>query len=172
VFGNLGDGTPPPGEKVVEVWAEPKCECDDCGCHDDEASQIRLEYDGVSVGAPCPAPQCEFTVVLTPGTHTITAIARYSTGETSSSIQIQVPGDGGSSESGMPPADDDATAGGCGCRTADRPVAWLLVAGALGRRRARNGATRARGAEVDPRRVGHGMLAPWTSHRTADRSSP
>jgi len=117
VFGNLGDGTPPVGEKVIEVWAEPKCACDDCDCHDDEAAQIRLELDGEPVGEPCPSSQCEFVVVLTAGTHAITAIATYDTGELSSSVQIEVPSAGGTTETGSPPADDvdDDSEGGCGC---------------------------------------------------------
>jgi MYXO-CTERM domain-containing protein len=138
VFGNLGDGTPPAGETVIDVWAQPKYTCDDCGCYDDAASKLRLELDGVPVGEPCDSDQCEFTVVLTGGTHAITAIATYDSGETSSSVQIEVPSEGGTTETGIAPA-DDAKSGGCGCTSArgEPTFAALLLAGAIARRRRR-----------------------------------
>ncbi len=140
VFANLGDSTFPPGETTFEVYAEPKCRCEDCVCMDQEATELRLELNGDPVGDACESNECSFTVVLEPGLHDITAIARYAFGESATSVQVLVPGEGTSSETGTPtetPSGDE----GCGCRADGRPTAGaamaLVLVGLFARRRGR-----------------------------------
>jgi MYXO-CTERM domain-containing protein len=139
VFANLGDGNLPAGETVIEVFAEPKCRCEDCVCMDHEATRLRLELNGNEVGEPCDGDHCEFTFVLGPGLHDLTAFARYSFGESATSVEILVPGEGTTSDTGVPMEDETASEG-CGCRTDGRPASFLGVvalAGLLVRRRRR-----------------------------------
>lgn len=137
-FSDLDHGQPPAGDKLVEVSAQPKCSCDDCMCFDDEPTQIRLELDGDAVGDPCASAQCEFTVTLTPGPHELTAFATYQSGEVSETVELVVPSDGGTTETGTPMMQDDGD-DGCGCTSSPRgsSLALVVIAAALGRRRSR-----------------------------------
>jgi MYXO-CTERM domain-containing protein len=132
---DLDHGQPPAGERVVEVSAEPRCTCSECVCTDEDPVQIRLELDGEAVGDPCSGSQCEFVVVLTPGAHELTAIATYPSGERSTTMQLLVQDEGGSSETGAPMMDDGDD--GCGCASAGgaSPLSWLVLAGLARRRR-------------------------------------
>jgi MYXO-CTERM domain-containing protein len=134
-FSDLDHGNPPAGERVVEVTAAQKCSCSECMCFDDIPTQIRLELDGDAVGEPCPSAQCEFVVVLTPGSHELTAIATYTSGDVMESVPLLVPSDGGTTETGTPMLDEDSS--GCGCTSAGREGAlgWLVLIGALAWRR-------------------------------------
>jgi MYXO-CTERM domain-containing protein len=140
VFGNLGDGNLPAGETVIEVFAEPQCRCEDCVCTDHEATRLRLELNGDEVGEPCESDQCEFTVVLAPGLHDLTAFARYSFGESATSVEILVPGEGTTSDTGTP-MEEETSSEGCGCRADGVPTAGgtmaLALVGVLFRRRGR-----------------------------------
>lgn len=139
VFSNLGDGNFPPGETTFDVYAETKCRCEDCVCMDYDATQLRLELNGDAVGEPCDGSQCSFTVTLEPGLHDLTAIARYDFGESSTAVQVLVPGEGTSSETGTPM--QETTDEGCGCRSDRAPTAGatmaLALVGMLVRRRGR-----------------------------------
>lgn len=115
---------------TFEVGATPSCACDDCGCYDDDASQIRLELDGMAIDQSCADTSCEFTISVPAGTHTLAAIATYDFGEVSSAIEVEGPAvadsDGGS-ETG--PAADDGGGSGCGCRAGARGTgpAWVAL---------------------------------------------
>jgi len=128
-FSDLEHGNPPAGERLVEVSAAAKCSCSECMCFDDMPTQIRLELDGDEVGDPCDAAQCEFTVVLTPGEHELTAIATYNSGdEVTETVPLLVPSDGGTTETGTP-MQAEPESSGCGCTTpaTGHPLALLAM---------------------------------------------
>lgn len=126
---------------TFEVGATPSCACDDCGCYDDDASQIRLEIDGMAIDQSCAGTSCEFTISVPSGTHTLAAIATYDFGEVSSAIEVEGPAAADSTGGSTGPAADDGGGSGCGCRTGPRGTgpAWMALVSfaACTRRRSR-----------------------------------
>jgi uncharacterized protein (TIGR03382 family) len=138
-FGDLEHGNPPAGERVIELSASTKCSCSECACFDDTPTQLRLALDGDDVGDPCPSAQCEFTIMLTPGEHLLTATATYASGEVSAEAPLVVPGEVGTTETGTPMQDEESTGCGCTSSRAASPLGMLVVLAVRRRRRSPGG---------------------------------
>jgi MYXO-CTERM domain-containing protein len=155
------DGAVVPSTFTVTLAATADCYCDTCGCFPEDVESIGLSLDGENVGS-CASSPCIIEVQAEVGEHSLRASATWFFSEQEQTIAIRVEGDGatdGENESATQTSAEDATIGqggtesndstasagtdddtkssGCGCTSGGsaRPLAWLVLVGALARRR-------------------------------------